>query len=389
LTHSILMVIVVLLIAIITRSFTVLFHELAHSIKAMLLTRQKTTVYLGSYGDSKNLKTLRLGKMEIRFKYMPPFWGIGLCVPSAKGISIIKRILFTIAGPLASLLLAIAAIYFTFLYKDVQVILLLTFLFISASAVLDFLSTAIPSNHKIHLRNGNITYNDARQLKQLFFLLRLPKKYYQAWKLYEQADYTNAANILESAIKDNFENEDLYRLAINSFFHLKKYDKAGEVFALLDRKYTMSSDDYANYGSIKIQTGLYEESIIEFDKSLTLNPGNWLSLTNKGYILTVLGKYPIAIEDLNKAIKIDPLHAYPYNNRGLAKIKIGLTEEGLDDIKHSISLDSNNSYAYRNLGIYHLDRGEKKEALELFLKTKELDQNTHLIDELIAKATPG
>ena len=41
---------------------------------------------------------------------------------------------------------------------------------------------------------------------------------------------------------------------------------------------------------------------------------------------------------------------------------------------------------YRNLGIYHLDQKEYDEALNLFKKAKELDDTTHMIDELIRKA---
>ena len=62
-------------------------------------------------------------------------------------------------------------------------------------------------------------------------------------------------------------------------------------------------------------------------------------------------------------------------------------EEGLEDINYSLKLDENNSHGYRNLGIYHLDKGEYSKALDLFIKAKELDSTTEMIDELIVQAS--
>jgi hypothetical protein len=38
------------------------------------------------------------------------------------------------------------------------------------------------------------------------------------------------------------------------------------------------------------------------------------------------------------------------------------------------------------LEIYHLEKQEYSKALELFLKAKELDYSTHMIEDLIKKA---
>ncbi|HVV04311.1 MAG TPA: M50 family metallopeptidase [Puia sp.] len=43
--------ITLLVLAIIVRIFTVLFHELGHAFAALLLTGGKVTIYVGSYGD--------------------------------------------------------------------------------------------------------------------------------------------------------------------------------------------------------------------------------------------------------------------------------------------------------------------------------------------------
>ncbi|MBK8341854.1 MAG: M50 family metallopeptidase [Bacteroidetes bacterium] len=41
------------LLVFITRTFTVLFHELGHAIPAILMSKKAVTIYIGSYGDPK------------------------------------------------------------------------------------------------------------------------------------------------------------------------------------------------------------------------------------------------------------------------------------------------------------------------------------------------
>jgi hypothetical protein len=73
-------------LVLITRPVTVLLHELGHAIPAILLTRQKVTIYIGSHGDPKKSLKFKLGLLEGYFRYNPFDWNRGLCVPSARSI---------------------------------------------------------------------------------------------------------------------------------------------------------------------------------------------------------------------------------------------------------------------------------------------------------------
>lgn len=103
-------------LALIARPFTVLFHELGHAIPVILLTKQKATIYIGSYGDPKSSIKINFGLLTIYFRYNPLAWRLGLCVPSAKSVSINRQIVYTLAGPIASLIIATIVCYFTFAY---------------------------------------------------------------------------------------------------------------------------------------------------------------------------------------------------------------------------------------------------------------------------------
>jgi len=368
-------------LVLISRPLTVLFHELGHAIPAILLTKQKATIYIGSYGDPKRSIKINFGMLAIFFRYNPFAWRLGLCVPSAKSVSINRQIVYTLAGPLASLIIATIACYFTFAY-DLHGFLKLFLIVFLGSAFLDLLVNLIPNEIPIKLYDGSVAYNDGYSLKQLFYYKRLPKEYSDAANLYNEQKFADAAVLFEKLLADT-KDENIFRLAISSYLQDKNYGKAKELSDAFSLTGKMSSDDLSNIALSYSQLGFHDEALELYNKSLHLNPDNKYSLNNKGYTLNLLDKFEDAISLFDKAIELDKDFAYSYNNRGLAKIKLGRTEEGLQDINRSFELDPDNSYGYRNLGIYHFDKGEFDEALRLFIKAKELDSTTHMIDELL------
>jgi tetratricopeptide (TPR) repeat protein len=371
-------------LVLIARPLTVLFHELGHAIPAILLTKQKATIYIGSYGDPKRSIKINFGVLAIFFRYNPFTWRLGLCVPSANSVSINRQIVYTLAGPLASLIIAIIGCYFTFAH-DLHGFLKLFLIVFLSSAFLDLLVNLIPNQTPIKLYDGRITYNDGYSLKQLFYYKRLPKEYSEAADLYNEHMYADAAVLFEKLLLIS-KDEHIYRLTINSYLQDKNYSKAKELsdtFVLSDK---MNSDDLSNMALSYSQLGFHDEALKYYDRSLQQNPNNKYSLNNKGYTLNLMNKFEEAISHFDRAIEVDKEFSYSYNNRGLAKIKLGKEEEGLQDINCSFEIDPNNSYGYRNLGIYHFDKGEFDKALGLFEKAKELDNTTHMINDLISES---
>lgn len=375
----------IFLILCVTRPLTSLFHELGHAIPAIILTRKKVSVYVGSHGDPKKSLHINLGLLEIWFKYNFLDWYLGLCIPSDKEVSINKRIIYILSGPFASIIVACLASYFAFAYDWHGAVKLIMIVFV-CSAIIDLFTNLIPNSNPIVLFDGDITYNDGYSLKQLFKYKKLGKEFEKAIILYNKQDFKNAAPLFVSLIDRSFEADSVYRLAANSYLMTKDYSKSLVFYEELQNKFSFDADDYVNAGLAKFHTGSKEECFAYYQKALELNPNHSFALNNLGYELTVDGKYEEAIEYLNKAIVVNPTMAYAYNNRGLAKVELGQLDEGLNDIQHSIKLDAANSYGYRNLGIYHLKKDEKEQALKLFRKAKELDNTTLMIDELISNA---
>lgn len=368
----------------IIRPFTVLIHELGHSLPALIFTKDKVQLFVGSDGDPQKSLHITLGRLELFFKYNPILWNHGLCVHRSGRLSINKNIIITLSGPLTSLLFGISSIYFAFV-GDMHGSLKLISVFILVSSLIDFFTNLIPNSIPTILHNGLIVYNDGQQLKQLLSYKTMPAQYNTGIEYYDKTDYKSAAiqfqYILDSGIVDEY----IFRLAISSYLQSKDYASALSVHEKFDQEYPLNSDDYSNAAVIKSYLNKYEEGLVDYQIALEKNPKNNITLSNRGYTYLLIGEFRKAITDFNQAIELEPDSAYAYSNRGLAKMKLGHYEDGLKDVNKSLRLDVLNSYAYKNLGIYYFDKGEYETAMVHFEKANQLDKETHLLQEYMLK----
>lgn len=359
-----------------------IFHELGHAIPAIILSKKKVSIYIGSYGDIDKSLNITIGLLDVWLSYKILSWKNGLCVPSAKKISTDRQIIYILAGPLCSFFFATMFIFFAYSQELSDSYLLFSVVFFVMS-IFDLFGNLIPNSKPIMLFDGRVTYNDGYNIMKLFRYRKISVQYEEAIRLFDIRDFNKSIDLFDSFLKQKVKDENIYRLNIFANIQIKKFDKAKRLFDVYNKNFKLSSDDYSNGGLIYCKLHMNDQALVLFNKSLKINPKNIYSLNNKGFVLTVLEKYSEAIPLFDKAIKINTTFAYSYNNRGLSKIKTGKIVEGLIDIEKSIQLDPENSYSYRNLGIYHFDIGEIEKAKQLFIKAKELDVDTYNIDELI------
>ena len=265
--HFTFFLLLLFLLIIITRPLTVIFHELGHAIPAMLLTREKVIIYIGSHGDPKKSIRFNIGILEVYFRYNPFAWNLGLCIPTAEEVSINRRILYTLSGPITSLLIALIAFYFVFSY-DLHGFLKLLIVVFLGSSFFDLLINIFPSKTPIKLYDGTITYNDGHILKQLFYYKSLPKEYMAAIKLYNAGSFFEAGVQGDKLLSSGIEDENIYRLAIGSYLKSKDYERAknlSEAFVALNK---ITSEDLTNMALAYSHLGLHEKAIEIYDKSL-------------------------------------------------------------------------------------------------------------------------
>src|SRR5947209_5161660 len=278
--------IIFICLVLIIRPLTVLLHELGHAIPAIIMTKKKVIIYIGTYGDPTKGGKLSIRNLEIYFRYNPFAWRLGLCLPCANNISINRQIIYTVFGPIISFLIAIVSSYFIFAY-DLHGFLKLYIIVFLGSSFFYLLINLIPRETPIKLYNGNITHNDGYKLKLLLAYKFSPENYKKAIDLFNNKKYAESSEILDNLIIKGNKNEHVFRLAIHIYILELKYKQAKELldkFLLTDK---MNSDDFSNMGLVYSKVGMNENAILFYDKSLNINPDNFYSLNNKGFTLNL------------------------------------------------------------------------------------------------------
>lgn len=363
---------------------TVLFHELGHAIPAILFSRQKVDVYLGTYGDATRSWKINLRLLDLYFTGNPFLWRSGLCDLTRTNLSVNQQIFCLVAGPFGTLIATVMIGYVVFsndLYGGWKTFVL----FLSIAALID-LRNLVPGDQPIRLADGRLVGNDGAQLQTLFQCRKNNAMIEKADRLFQEKRYKEAVEFIEKVLLKDPANEVAHRLGIQSYFWVKSYSKVVELAEGLIARGVTEADVFFNVAVSYSKMNNHEKALEYYDLALSLNGSHHLSLNNKGYHFLVLEKFEEAIRLFDRAIEIDPTMAYSYSNRGLSKIKLGYTEEGLADIRYSFKLDPNNAYAFRNLGVYYFEKGNYDEALSNFRKAKEMNGDTEMIDQLIVDA---
>jgi tetratricopeptide (TPR) repeat protein len=376
-----------LLLFIIARLLTTFFHELGHAIPALAFTKGIVTVFLGSYGDVKKsivLKTNR--RTHVYVKLNPLKWGKGMVQFFPNELSLWKHIFILLLGPLFSLILATIALYVIFSFELNGFLKLFNVIFL-VSAIFD-LRNIFPNENPIITDNGQITYNDGRQIFRIIEFDNEKKKLSSACKFYAEENYIEAAKLFEE-LNPKLLSADMLDVMFTTLFKNKNYTKTKEIythlFAMTDWR-GFSSNNLCNIGLNESYLGEYDIALNYYNQSLELNNNNMFSLLNRGFTYNLMERYAEGQEDFDKALIIDENFAYSYSNRAYSKIKLGAIDDALADINRSIEIDDKNSYAYRNLGLYYFEKGSYREALDNLRLAFDLDPDTHLIVDYIKEA---
>lgn len=361
----------------------ILLHELGHALPILFWSKQKVSVFIGSFGDPGQSLCLTIGRLELFVKYNPFLWRRGLCRP-AETLSFRKQFLSVAMGPITSVMLTAACwvVLLTIHPGHTGIVILVTIMVIGG---LTTLSSAIPRSKLLYTHSGKVTYNDASQLIKLWKSRKLPVEYWQAMKHIQAMEFDAGIALLEQPIQQGYDDAELLRLAVSVHLQLGNYERANELHLYVGKKYRFNVNDLINDGYYKSMHDRHAEALESYIKAQQLQPDHFIALNNIGYALVVLDKPQEAMSYLERCISLAPKFAHGYNNRGWANMKLGNWEEGLADVQHSLQLDDKLAYAYRNLGIYSLEKGRREEAREYFLKAKAMDSRVQLVDDYLAE----
>lgn len=110
----------------------------------------------------------------------------------------------------------------------------------------------------------------------------------------------------------------------------------------------------------------FDESIVELEKVIKLNPQNYDAYYNWGDALLGLGRYDEAIDKYRKVIELKPDYAKAYNSWGVALGELGRYAEAMEMYKTAIKLGLNYAEAYFGWGWTLGELGRYEEAIEKY-----------------------
>lgn len=120
---------------------------------------------------------------------------------------------------------------------------------------------------------------------------------------------------------------------------------------------------------------LYNQAIVDYDKTIELNSSDIGAHSNRGITLAKIGKYQEAIADFNIVIKIDSTYGNVYSNRGNAFGLIGKWNQAVSDYNKALQINPNFVDALFNRGIALSNINRYEESIADFNRVLQLDPN--------------
>jgi len=329
-----------------------------------------------------------IGKLTIYIK--PKFSYLrsgGLCIYKGN-MSINRRIIILLAGPMVTTIIASLLFEFVFFIDEHG--------FIKALVVVLFITSIVSLAvnlfpYKIRVKSSErLYYSDGYQIILLLENRHNYNNITSAFKFYDEGDFVNALRLLLKT-EDKYIDESVFGLILSCYVQLKQYHELKIFNKVQEQKRwyeALISIDYFHLASADIKLKDYNEALINLDKAITLEPNSTNNIScfnNRGFVHNMLGNYELAKDDLNKAIFLDELTVNPYCSRAFANLKLGRPGEVLMDIEKALSINENYPYTYLIMGIYLFEKEDFITALQNFEKAKILDADTMWVDDYINK----
>ena len=132
---------------------------------------------------------------------------------------------------------------------------------------------------------------------------------------------------------------------------------------------------YNLFGAVLSNQKNFDKAVINYKKSIEINPDYAEGHNNLGSTLYKLGKFNEAIDSYQRAIKIKPNFTEAYNNLGLAFEDLGKFNEAIDSYQRAIKINPEYAEAYNNLGNVYDINEKVDEAILNYKKAIKINAN--------------
>lgn len=141
---------------------------------------------------------------------------------------------------------------------------------------------------------------------------------------------------------------------------------------VIDRKIESNAAAYLFKGITHGIKEQWDESIVELNKAIRLDPNFTQAYIKRGLAYISLGQYQQAIMDYDKAISLNPKEAVSFYNRGIAYKKLGKHQRAIDDYSKAINFNPKDTNSFYNRGNTYNYLNKKDRACDDWRKACEL-----------------
>ncbi len=121
------------------------------------------------------------------------------------------------------------------------------------------------------------------------------------------------------------------------------------------------------------KTGYYKEAVGFYNRSLELDPTNYLALFNMAIAKKTMGDINGSLKDYTACIQLNAQNFEAYSNRASIYQELGDSLNALRDLNKAVELGPNNSVCWNNRGYFKLEKKQFATAIKDLEKAIELD----------------
>ena len=130
---------------------------------------------------------------------------------------------------------------------------------------------------------------------------------------------------------------------------------------------------YNLYGAILADKKNFDKAILNYKKSLEINPNYAEGHNNLGITFFKLGKFIDSINCYQRAIKIKKNFSKPYNNLGLVYKELEKFNESIDSYQQAIKINPDYAEAHNNLGVTFKKIGEITKSIDSYKRAIQIN----------------
>lgn len=361
------------------RPITTTIHELGHLIAALLIFPKpaKITVFLGSLGHSKPFISFNLGRIacniSLHWLWMRGSLTLLPTIPPYRQMA-----LFALAGPLASLLLALGSSSLA-LGLQLPWALRLGLLLIAFLSLIDLIYAFFHRFEPMSTEAGLLSANDGQMLQWAIRYKSAMPRLVAANSAFLQDHYALAWQHFD-ALKQSgkSDQEDLHCQAYSAFA-LGKLEEAASILQEIRTKFKPRPEDCLLFAQVQGSLGKPEVAMQMVEEGLRIAPGNVLLLTQKAWLFMQSNECQKALPLLQKVLKMEPKYGLAMLHLSFCHLQDGECEQAARLWEMAAEQESDNLQFLRaSIEIYSCKgnltaENESRQLLDQLLKNQDFE----------------